>query len=176
MGRRGVKLWSAGLAVLVLLGGGGAVLYGGRTAEVEPVDEPRLSQGAFARYVVTMEDGVALSLGDGEYLVALLSMSCDHCMASVPRLNEYVGLFPEIPVVALCWEPAEGAMAEFAAQSGPMFPMHSLGDDFLEFSELIGSAPPRLSFVRDGVAVKSWDDSMPEVEELAAAVEALRTP
>lgn len=127
-------------------------------------------QTPFARYSVTTEAGESLALAQGEYLVAMLSMSCEHCMASVPQLNEYVGLFPEIPVVALCWEPSEGSMAEFVSMSGPLFPMHSLGDNFIEFAELIGSAPPRLSFVRDGIAVQSWDDSMPDLETLLAAV------
>ena len=117
-----------------------------------------------------------MPLAQGEYLVAMLSMSCEHCMASVAQLNEYVGPFQDIPVVALCWEPTEGAMAEFTAMSGPLFPMHSLGDNFMEFAELIGSAPPRLSYVRDGVALRSWDDTMPDVESLIAAIELFRGP
>ena len=46
----------------------------------------------------------------------------------------------------------------------------------MEFAELIGSAPPRLSYVRDGVALRSWDDTMPDVESLIAAIELFRGP
>lgn len=138
----------------------------------KPELEPREggNQALFSRYSVVTDMGETLALAQGDYLVAMLSMSCDHCMASVPQLNEIMEAMPEIPVVALCWEPSGGAMAEFVSMSGPLFPMHSLGDNFLEFAELIGSAPPRLSFVRNGVAVQSWDDTMPDLETLLAAV------
>ena len=169
---------------MALLGGAvvtGLVLYGFMATDFAGSDPLTTEQsvlptsdadeeGPFSRYTVLTDAGETLSLAQGEYLVAMLSMSCEHCMESVAQLNEYVGLFPQIPVVALCWEPSEGAMAEFVSMSGPLFPMHSLGDNFIEFAELIGSAPPRLSFVRDGIAVQSWDDSMPDLETLLAAV------
>lgn len=129
--------------------------------------------GPFAPYVVEGAGGQKYSLNDGRYLVAMLSMNCDHCMAAVPRLNEYQDFAQDVPVVALCFEPEEGAFKEFAALTSPRFPMHSLGDDFMAFSELIGSAPPRLSLVEDGVAVHSWDDTMPQLEELLDAVAAI---
>ncbi len=144
--------------------------------QTAPVESEASGQSPFSGYTVVTDSGESIALEHGDYLVAMLSMSCEHCMASVAQLNEYVGLFPEIPVVALCWEPSEGAMSEFAAMSGPLFPMHSLGDNFLEFAELIGSAPPRLSYVRDGVAVRSWDDTMPNVESLIAAIQSFRVP
>jgi len=145
------------------------------SARSHPGEGEASGQGPFSRYTVATDAG-KLVLGQGEYLVALLSMSCEHCMASVPQLNEFVDVIPDIPIVALCWEPTEGALEEFAALSGPLFPMHSLGDNFMEFAALIGNAPPRLSYVRDGVALYSWDDTMPALEAVAAAIESSRVP
>jgi hypothetical protein len=56
----------------------------------------------------------------------------------------------------------------FVAMSAP------LGDNSIEFAELIGNAPPRLSYVRDGVALYSWDDTMPDLEAVTAAIELFR--
>lgn len=154
-------------------------------ADAHPPAAPAVADGAaelpvaapapFARFTVTAETGETFALGQGEYLVAMLSMTCEHCMATVPALNDLAvgGALP--PLVALCFEPEEGDLENFRLQTGAQFPMHSLGDNFLTFSEFIGKEPPRLSFVRDGRAVQSWDGEPPAYDALVAALAAART-
>lgn len=126
----------------------------------------------FTPFVFDTQDGQHFDLGHGEYLVAMLSMSCEHCMGEVPAMNDLLPA-PDIPrMVALCLEESPGEMAEFQATTNPMFPMHSIGNDTALFFSLTGITPPRFYFVRDGRAVTFWDDHLPGHDELVAAAQA----
>ncbi len=124
--------------------------------------------GAFSEFVFEV-DGEKYDLGIGEYFVPVLSMTCDHCMASVEKINALMETpgFPQ--VAALCYEEAEGGLADFEARTGPGFPLHSLGSSIRTFFNLIGQAPPRFYLIRDGQPVKFWDETVPSAEEVSAA-------
>jgi len=133
--------------------------------------------GLFSAYTLEDEFGEMQDLGSGEYLVVMLSMTCEHCMETVPALNELF-LMPELPpLVAIAYEPQPGTYEQFVAYTDPWFPMHSIGNDFVAFSRLIGSGPPRLSHIRDGHVVQSWDALAPDYAfpsylEIQEAIEA----
>lgn len=128
----------------------------------KPTPEPRFAN-------ITGTDpitGEEFDLAQGEYIVAMLNMECDHCMDAVPTLND-IAFDPNLPkVVAICWEPAEGKMDEFKAMTGPQFAMHNLGNDFLNFTQYIGGAPPRISILRDGHELFFWDKEAPSLDEV----------
>ena len=128
--------------------------------------------GPFAKYVIEAETGQTYDLGKGDYLVALLSMTCEHCMETVPQLNDFMFDNTLPPLVAICLEPEAGSMEEFRMFTQPQFPMHSLGDKSLLFFPLLeeASAPPRLVYVRDGRSVQSWDEEMPDYETLVGVL------
>lgn len=129
--------------------------------------------GPYSRYVVPNDFGETYALGRGLHLVVMLSMTCEHCMETVPALNDLV-MNPELPpLVAICWEPAPGDLEQFRMLTGAQFPMYNLGSNFLPFAELIGSEPPRLALVKDGQAVQHWDGDPPPLETLIDAVQAL---
>ena len=109
----------------------------------DPTDSPSkppIEAGPFANYVVESEYGDRFELGTGEHLVALLSMTCEHCMESVPQLNEFMFDPTLPPLVAICLEPEEGSMEEFKLLTQPQFPMLSLGDKSLNFFPLLETA------------------------------------
>jgi hypothetical protein len=137
---------------------------------VAPTERP------FAQFVFDI-DGVPYDLGVGEYMVVMLSMTCEDCMASVPALND-LSLMPDLPpLVALCYEVHEGAMEEFRQTTDPLFPMYSLGDRVRLFFSLVGGEPPeppRLNYVRDGERIVFWDLTIPSVDEVFAALEPYR--
>ena len=139
-------------------------------------DESTAPTGKFATIQFEAETGEPFDLSQGEYIVAMLSMTCDHCMATVPTLTEYT-LNPDLPkLVALCLEPAPGDFDNFKAMTQAEFPMHNMGDSIITFGEFIGSAPPRISLVRDGVELHYWDDEAPSQEELLEVVATASTP
>lgn len=128
------------------------------------------STGVFSGYHIVPEYGDTIDLGKGEYLVALLSMTCEHCMATVPELNDYTYQTDLPQLVAICLEPQAGSMQDFQNKTGPLFPMHSVGNDMLTWAKICSDVPPQLCIVRDGVPVKVWKDTMPSHAELLEAL------
>jgi len=123
-------------------------------------------EAVFKDYQFTSEYGEDLDLGQGEYLVAMLSMTCDHCMASVPQLNAYMAESALPRVVALCLEMEEGSMLDFQSMTAPEFPMHSIGNDMLEWARICSGTPPRLCYIRSGAVIASWNMDMPDYQTL----------
>jgi hypothetical protein len=143
--------------------------YAGWTLErLGDVDRP-LSEFAFD------EDGMHYDLSQGEYLVALMSMGCEHCQASVPDLNDIVMNTDMPTVVALCYEEGDDTVDTFRAVTQPLFPLHSVGDRIRKFFSLVGEGqvPPRFLVIRDGAVVRDWYETAPAPEEV---LEALRAP
>jgi hypothetical protein len=163
---------------LVIVAGG--ALTGGSAAGfddpeggtvVAPVDGgPRT--GPYANFVFE-RDEVTYDLGRGEWLVALFSADCEHCMASVPSVNELL-LFPDTPPIAGLMFGDAQQVGLFRAMSAPEFPTFILPDQ-LAFFDLLGNAPAPPSFVlvSDGAPVARWNDTAPEPHEVLEAMAAI---
>jgi hypothetical protein len=152
------SLITAGLCMAVLITG--LVFYKPKAEATGPVDANR----PFAQFQLTVYDE-PWDLGKDEYLVALLSATCDHCKESVPFLNE-AQLQENAPLlIGLMWGSDE-EIAEFEAETIPEFPLNPI--DPVTFRQLVDSAPPRLSVVRDGVEVHAWEEEMPDMDTLVA--------
>lgn len=132
-----------------------------REAQVALSEEDVDADRPFAKFVFEI-DGETINLGEGEYLVAALSATCDHCMATVPQLNE-LSLFPELPKVVALMLGDPGEMETFRSLTSPEFPHVSI-DNFM-FIEL-ANIPPRFHYVVDGVGIQHWDNEPPTMEEL----------
>jgi thiol-disulfide isomerase/thioredoxin len=107
------------------------------------------NEGSFASYEVGGH-----RLEEGEYLVAILSSTCDDCAAAVPVLNEFQAFVPDVPVVGLV-KGEEQSVRDFRQLNAPEFPLQPIGS--AEFFGLTGDYPPRFYLVRDGVAVQYLD-------------------
>ncbi len=160
--------WTPGAGVRAALS---TALTAGVLAYAYAAPGKALPPAPFARFVFDTPDGQHFDLGKGDHVVVMLSMSCDHCMAEVPAINNIFATPDLPPLVALCLEENEGEMAEFQATTNPLFPMHSIGNDTGLFFSLTGIAPPRFYLVRNGSTVKYWDDQTPSQEELLAAIQ-----
>lgn len=137
-----------------------------RTADDAPV---------FKQFELFMNEGY-FNLGEGVYLVPIMSASCPECKAKVPELNDLF-VNPDLPqMVALCYEEVPGELDEFRALTAPIFPVHSLGDRSLLYFSLIEKEPFRLVLVEDGRAVASWDGFVPDAEIILDALQQLRNP
>lgn len=154
----------AGMAVA----GGGAAGYedseGGRA--VAPLDDDAPRTGPYARFVFERGDNT-FDLGRGVWLVTLMSADCEHCMATVPAVNDLT-LMPETPpVVGLMFGNAQ-EVDLFRAMTAPLFPTFLLPDQLL-FFDLIGAAPPRFVLIAEGEVVSVWDDEPPALDALVSA-------
>lgn len=166
-----LKAWRAGLAAIGIIAVAGIALTQNRpdparTATIRAGTAP--SEGAFANYAFETEAGT-VDLGDGEYLAALLSATCSHCMDSVPLLNE-LNAAEDLPDVLGLMLGQPNEIHDFEFLTEPNFPL--FGIPSLQFMEHIDTAPPRLVHVRDGEALTAWEwqDAGPAIEEVRQAV------
>jgi hypothetical protein len=129
------------------------------------LDLPADKAKPFAQFVFEA-DGQSFDLGKGEHLVVLLNATCEHCRASVPTLNKLVET-PGIPPMVALMMGSEEELLDFQSVTAPFFRAHLIPP--LVFMEFIGTVPPRLSYVREGVGVQHWDwkEEVPEGEILA---------
>ena len=135
-------------------------------AKIEPPQSPPTAQsGPFSEFVFE-SDGQKIDLGKGDYLVAMLSTTCEHCMASVEKLNQLVGSANVPPLVGLC-EGEPDSLKEFVLVTSPQFPTHLIG--IQSFFSLIGKQPPRFVLIRDGHPLQTWDGEVPSAQQIAQA-------
>jgi hypothetical protein len=132
------------------------------------MEKVEVSPRPFAQFVFDL-DGTPWDLGSGEYFVAMLDMTCEHCMAAIESINDltYIPDFP--PLIALCLEWNEGDLEEFRQLTQPVFPLYSLGNRMRTFYSLVGDAAPRFYYIRDGREVKHWDATVPDPTEVLEA-------
>jgi uncharacterized membrane protein YphA (DoxX/SURF4 family) len=125
------------------------------------VDEQR----PFAQFQFDFE-GEHWDLGQGEYLVALLSTDCEHCQAAAEALNEvvYVGGLPQ--VIGLMWGEDEAEHEDYRMLTDAEFP--SILIDTLVFFDFVpkDTEPPRFFYIRDGRAVRVLDVEEPTTDGL----------
>lgn len=134
-----------------------------------PSTAPAPQTGEFSG--IQVADGAqSLDLGDGVYLVAIMSATCEHCKASIEPLNNLIAQSTTPPVVGLMMgEPDD--IEQFRLQTSPMFPTQLV--ETMKWLELLGdaTAPPRFVLVKDGAPVEHWDEHVPTADALAAKVE-----
>jgi hypothetical protein len=121
----------------------------------------------FARFVVPCDSGNC-DLGNGEYLVAMLSASCSHCAASVEALNE-IALVPQFPRLVALVLGDERMVETFKEQTSPQFPM--LPMDIETFFSLSGT-PPRIIKICNGKQLRFWDSEEVDAAQLAEDITA----
>ncbi len=164
MANNGMRFAAAFIAAtIVILALAGVVMRdGGGMKPIHGV--PQDGARPYAQFVFEA-DGQHFDLGKGEHLVAMLNATCGHCRASVPALNALVET-PGLPPMVALMMGSEKELADFQTQTSPLFSAHLI--ESLTFMEFIGSTPPRLSHIRDGVGVRHWDwqDKVPEAEIL----------
>ena len=136
------------------------------------IDDTEENNISYAQFELFLPEGY-FNLGEGIYLVAVMSMSCDECMANVPDLNALWGMAGVPPIVALCYEDFPGDMEIFRGNTQPVFPMHSLENRAMLYYSLIGDDSFRLSLIQDGKLKDFWDGHVPEYQEIMEAIEAL---
>lgn len=139
-------------------------------SQLEPAAAASPENRPFAEFVFEA-DGARYDLGKGEYFIALLSMGCEHCKATVEKINAFY-LEPDFPpVVALCYEEKENQLDEFREETGAAFPLYSLGDRIRLFSSLLGDAevPPRFIYAYNGREIAHWNENVPELGQVKLA-------
>lgn len=121
---------------------------------IEPVKNIRDFQ--FAKFTRFENEG-RVDLSDGEKLVAVFNLECDHCQATSTLLQKMINENKNIPPVYILFF-GEGytSVEEFFDISKSHFPYRMITQN--EFFDLIGNSPPRIYYLKDGEIIEYWDN------------------
>ena len=102
-----------------------------------------------------------IDFATGNYLVAVLNLSCEHCQEAAQELAELQRAGAQLPqIVALFFEEGDTTVAEFNSITNSDYPYQMI--DVNTFFDLIGSAPPRVYWVKNGKMMQFWDTEIAE--------------
>lgn len=148
----------------------GALAFGDNADYFHPpqVDKER----PFAAYQFEY-GGEQWDLGQGDYLVVILTATCPHCQASAEILNEVILTGVELPVAGLVFAEDDDELQEFRTVTEALFPTHLL--DGTALLSLIGDEPPRFYITHDGASVRYLDSLEPDLDALLEFVLAEET-
>lgn len=166
--RLGWEFAIAGIVAVLVVGLVGQLQARGDAPDVlvQVDDDPEKRKLARFRFEV---EGETIDLGEGEYLVAMLSATCEHCQASVPAMNALYN-DPDLPRLVALMMGSEEDLEFFRTLTDPQFITQLVrGADFMEF---IDTSPPRLLYARDGREMAAWDwlEEAPSVEVVAQGI------
>lgn len=159
----------AGLCVAVVFG---ALAYGQRnqTNTPTPPTGPYNKNRPYAQFRFEL-DGEPWDLGEDEYFVVLLSDTCEHCEEVMFELNDLPLRVPDTPPVVSLFLGKNETLEELVELVEPEYPTFLIDDLTFVHLLLLGDAkaPPRFIHVLDGKEVHSWNDELPEDDELMKA-------
>ncbi len=102
------------------------------------------------------ENTSEIDFATGNYLVAVLNLSCEHCQEAAQELAELQRAGAQLPqIVALFFEEGDTTVAQFNSITNTNYPYQMI--DVNTFFDLIGSAPPRVYWVKNGKMMQFWD-------------------
>ncbi len=169
------------LLLLMLLAGTGAAIHAATREQATPAEKPAAAKSAPAVQIgpfsgIDIEiDGQTVELGDGAYVLAFMTTTCDRCKEAVVALNELAAQ-PSTPrVIALMTgEPDE--LEQFRVETAPAFSMHLL--DTPTWMNLLDDAPepPRFVLIQDGLRIASSNEVFSSADILAAIPEVVSIP
>lgn len=112
----------------------------------------------FSRYTYFEGEG-NVDLAQGNKVVAVFNVECEHCQAAATEIGILKNEFPEFPqVYTLFFIEGEGSIDTFNAITGTHFPYHVISSN--EFFSLIGSSPPRVYVLRNGKVEQQLDENI----------------
>lgn len=126
-----------------------------------------LKDNVFAKYT-NFEPQGRVDLTQGDRLIAVMDVNCQHCQAVAKELGEFDSSTDKLlPLYFLLYQEKEGgnSVEYFFYLTNTNYPYHTIGED--EFFSLIGNAPPRIYWLHDGKIKAKWDENF--VENIAKA-------
>jgi hypothetical protein len=99
-------------------------------------------------------------LAEGEKLIFLFSLDCDHCQQTAREIVELKKKYTLPEIYVLFFQEAETTVKIFTEKTGFSAPYKILSGE--EFFDLIGTNPPRCYRVKNGKVLEFWDEKIKE--------------
>ena len=113
----------------------------------------------FSKYTEFIEAG-RVDLTQGEKLVLLFTLDCDHCQQTAKDIVELKKKYDIPEVYVLFFQEADVTVNDFKNKTGFSAPYKILPGE--EFFEMIGTNPPRCYRVKNGKILEFWDSRIKE--------------
>ena len=99
-----------------------------------------------------------VDLTQGEVLVAVFNLDCEHCQEAATALGQLTKEQSLPPIYVLFFQEGSTMVDQFETLTQTDFPYAFI--DTTTFFDLIGDSPPRLYFLRDGKVIQFWDHAI----------------
>lgn len=121
---------------------------------------PNFEGNQFAKFSHFEKKG-RKDLTQGEQLVAVFNLDCEHCQEAATLLAQYTKEKKDLPpLFVLYFKEGSTTVDEFEQITQSHFPYAFI--DVNDFFDLIGDSPPRLYYLNEGKAVQHWDTAIIE--------------
>ena len=109
--------------------------------------------------------GERVDLASGTFLLSLMSTTCNHCMESVPILNEIVAEAEEAITILGVTANDQSEVDRFIEDNFAFYPV--LAIDTQQLASLMSDDPlPQYLLIRDGRILSRWQGEVPELATL----------
>lgn len=99
-----------------------------------------------------------VDLSQGEVLVAVFNLDCEHCQEAATALGELTREQELPPIYVLYFQEGTTTVKAFEGITQTNFPYTFI--DTNTFFDLIGASPPRIYFLKQGRVDKFWDQEI----------------
>jgi uncharacterized membrane protein YphA (DoxX/SURF4 family) len=126
-----------------------------------------LADNVFSTYTHFEQQG-RVDLTQGDRLVAVMDVSCEHCQAAARELGELDRNTHKLPptyFLLFAEDEDSNSVEHFFHLTNTGYPYYLISVD--EFFDLIGSTPPRVYWLQDGKIEAQWDENL--IENLTSA-------
>lgn len=134
---------------------GAALLIIGSIWIVLPLPKP---EAQLFREFSHFEPQGRVDLTQGEVLVAVFNLDCEHCQEAATALGQLTKEQSLPPIYVLFFQEGSTMVDQFETLTQTDFPYAFI--DTTTFFDLIGDSPPRLYFLRDGKVIQFWDHAI----------------
>ena len=98
-----------------------------------------------------------VDLLEGDYLLAVFNLDCDHCQEAATVIWELKEQYWEIPeMFVLFYEEGDFTIDNFTEVTNSDFPYSMINE--ITFFDLIGNSPPRIYWLSSGEIREMWDE------------------
>ena len=101
-----------------------------------------------------------VDLANGEVLVAVFNLDCEHCQKVATALAKLAEEQPLPPIYVLFYREGSTTVQRFEELTQSHFPYTFINTN--TFFDLIGASPPRLYYLKQGELIQFWDDEIIE--------------
>ena len=101
-----------------------------------------------------------VDLSQGEVLIAIFNLDCEHCQEAATALGELVQEQQLPPIYALYYQESVTTVKAFEGITQTSFPYTFI--DTNTFFNLIGASPPRIYHLKQGRVNQFWDQAIKE--------------